>query len=307
MTFLDLLILRGIPFRRRNEPGEIWLACPFCADSRFRLGLNWRRNVGNCFNCGWKSRKAIQGLLYLWKLRIDVQQFGLAEPEETDKQIFLRLPEDYIPLWNIRISDGPPYSTPLSYWKNRGFTTSQARRHRIGATFQGRYAYRIIMPVFWQKTIEMLVCRTFADREPKYLNSEGPKTIWNLKKAKAGQKLILVEGILKGLALERLVDRNLYHCASPLGHSITEQQMERIAAAGFREIMVYPDPDRPGLEGSLAQADLLSDFGFKVQLPNVIPQQQIDEDSPDRVRGILASFCTPDLRLQARYWKEAMK
>lgn len=287
MTLLEFMTMRGIPFRQHTKPGEIWIACPVCGDSKFRLGINWRTNKGHCFNCSWKSRRAIQGLLRAWKLeaRLDTPQDAQDAPKEEARPI--RLPDDFFPLAAIQASDGSPFIDAKAYMLRRGFSLGQLSRHRIGASFSGRFAFRIIIPVFYGRKLCGLVARTWADREPKYLNSTGERTIWNLRKLDPQATLILAEGIFKAMALERIAPRDTYQCGALLGHSITEAQIEKLQECKAKRIVLWPDPDPQGLEGMVQVAQQLQGAGFQVQLPAAFPKKQADEEDRDQLRALL--------------------
>jgi hypothetical protein len=287
MTFLEFLTMRGIPFRPHTKPGEIWIACPVCSDSKFRLGINWRTNKGHCFNCSWKSRRAIQGVLRAWKLeaRIDTPQEAQDAPKAEARPI--HLPEDFFPLAAIQDADGSPFIDAKVYMLGRGFSPGQLSRHRIGASFSGQFAFRIIIPVFYGRKLCGLVARTWADREPKYLNSTGERTIWNLRKLDPQTTLVLAEGIFKAMALERIASRESFQCGALLGHSITEAQIQKLKECKAKRILLWPDPDPQGLEGMIQVAQQLQDAGFLIQLPAAFPKRQADEEDRDQLRSLL--------------------
>lgn len=274
MTFLELLVQRRIPYRPRSKPGEIWLCCPrpSCEDTRFRLGVNWRKNVGHCFNCGWKTRKAIQSLLRLWRIEAQIQG-GEDLPEEKPEEV--HLPEDFSLVTSL--DSDPPWGQPLAYLRQRGFKPSQLRRHRIGASFVGRFAFRIVMPVYYKRELCGLVGRSWCGREPKYLNSTGKRVIWNMDRREGPQILILAEGIFKAMALEAAGPSAVYRASALLGHSITEVQLDQIEECGFRRVVVWPDPDPQGIKGARQICEQLQERGLEASIPWPLPTRQADE------------------------------
>lgn len=306
MTFLELLLVKGIPWRKHAKPAEVWLNCPFCQDDKFRLGLNWQKNMAHCFNggCGWKSRKAIQNVLRAWKLEVRVNspegEEALEKPPEP-----IHLPDDFLPLHQIARDEEPPFVDARRYWRRRGFSLAQAKANRIGASFCGRYAFRIIMPVIYQGKLKGLVTRAWADQEPKYLNSSGERFIWGMRKARGDEPLLLAEGIFKALALQ--IAFPAFHCAALLGHSLTAGQVAQIEECGHAKIVLWPDPDRPGLEGILSVAEQLVDAGLSVHLPIIIPTQQADEYPPPTLQEIGSSVLPFNPLTRRRYQMEALK
>lgn len=308
MTFLDLLVTRNIPYRPRNKAGEIWICCPRpdCHDTRFRFGLNWMRGWGHCFNCDWKSRHAISAILRWWRLEVHVDLPAGQEEPSTKKLADIQLPEDFMLVSSIDPKDGEPFITPWRYFQNRGFTLQQARRHRIGASFSGRYAHRLVMPIIWRKRIKGLVARTWVKgQEPRYLNSQGERLLWNMEDCyPKGQRLLLLEGIFKALSVESLTDSR---CAALLGHSVTERQNQQIERCGFRRIDVWPDPDPQGLEGALQIALQLSEAGHKVRMPSRIPEAQADDLTAEQRVEVLDSMEPLDYSLRMHYKLEVPK
>jgi len=252
--FQELIVLfesRGIPYHHSTyDSAEYTINCPFCFEARFRCGFNTRKNKAHCFNCDWSSRNALEdlsealdlGILVSADTALSGEQGGTDPPSSSPTH--LSLPEDFVPL------DEPPidklYRRALNYLLLRGVTEKQIREKHIGVSFVGRYAYRIIFPVYYRKKLEGLVARDCTGRqEPKYLNSHGLKTIYNLPKHKK-RKAVLCEGVFDCLALERSLPQD-YDVLALLGYGITERQEDRLG--DYEDIILWPDADLPGLIG----------------------------------------------------------
>ena len=110
---------------------------PNCGDNRFRLGLNYKKNVGQCFNCHWKAkRNAVQKVLRALSLQemplTDVRnEVEEAKPEEP------KLPEDFTLLSEVEEDDDLLW-TPVQYLLDRGITRKQIKRHYLGCSKIGR-------------------------------------------------------------------------------------------------------------------------------------------------------------------------
>lgn len=280
MEFLEALSIRNIAFRKHPDPEEVWICCPFCNEDRFRLGLNFKKNVAHCFNCGWKSRKAIPD--YLSAVRIHAAVDGYEAREEESAPV-VELPEDFTLLWTLEPSDGAEWFAAREYLERRGVTEVQMRQYDLGASWTGRFSYRVIFPVVFQDRLLGLVGRDFTGyRKPKYLNSIGVKTVYGLRQRAGSELLILSEGCLKALAIARIAPDVC--SASLLGSSVTEGQIEQIRASGFREVCLFSDPDRPGKIGALKIARAFADSGVRVSMVYPIPTKQADDFSPDELR-----------------------
>jgi len=282
MTIRELLTFRGVRWRRGATPGEINVCCPFCGEKRFRLGINIERRIGHCFNCDWKSRNAIRLLLRQLNLGDVTISGGDLQEEETGKKE-LDLPEGFFLLSEISKDDGSPFYDPRRYLLRRGVSANQIRVHFLGATLLGRFSYRIVIPVHYRRELKGIVARTWLDAEPKYLNSSGEKALYNLKEKTAGQKLVLSEGCFKALAIEAAMP-GVCSCAV-LGHSITDGQIEQIHDAGFREVIIFSDPDAAGIRGTLMIAEKLLEHCIFPNIIYPIPEAQADELSPTTIRA----------------------
>ncbi len=288
MTLLEVLAAKGIQFRRSGVANEINLCCPFpgCGDTRFRLGLNIRKNVGHCYNCDWRAGgNAIQRILgYLGSgLQVTLVEQEVAAPEDP------KLPEDFTLLEGVEDTDFELWRA-RKYLLKRGITPKQICRYYFGASLNGKLAYRIVMPVIYNGYFMGTVNRDWTGtQEPKYLNSVGQKSIWNCRKKKQGKTLILCEGILKALAVERHL---LQPSAALLGTSITGAMMDQLSNNGHETVAILPDPDRPGITGTLKTMDKLRDAGFTVLYPKLLPSAQADEMTVEELTSVVASLTT---------------
>lgn len=276
MRLSDALNLRRIPYQKGKE-GEIRVCCPFCAsrgetqDTRYRLGINVRTQEGHCFNCGWRSR-ARAVTLYLRQLGIVDKVYAESQAEETSEPI-LRLPEDFTPLSTAERKD-KLVARALTYLESRGVTPHQINTHKIGMSLVGRYAYRIVFPIFYQRKLKMLVGRDFTNvSKVRYLNSSGTeKVIFGLHKPTPC--VVLSEGIFKALALENLLGSNGWGASGALlGHDLTALQLQQLLDLKVEEVTIWPDPDRVGLRGAEQIASALTEARFKVFIVPPAPAQ----------------------------------
>lgn len=269
MTFRELLVRRGIRFRNHSSKGdEIFLCCPFCvqqgevADQRFRLGVNVESGLGHCFNCGFSSRSVFVQLLRVWAL--NPAEVGLELevhlPAEVGPEA---LPTDYQSLTKVHCDLD---RMARRYVLRRGVTMEQVRDKGIGVSFVGKYAYRVIFPSFFKAHLCGFVARDFTGlQEPRYRTSLGAKWLYNIPNNV--RRVVLAEGIFKALRIETALqdcgERN-WASGAILGSSISEQQMEHLNRAGVREVVLWPDPDKPGREGCVTMAESLQQRGMTV-------------------------------------------
>lgn len=305
MTFLDVLLVRGVLFGRSAKPGEIWLDCPFCDDDRRRLGINIYRNLGHCFNgkCGFKSRHAIQTVLR--KLNITTQISNLPATKGVEQKKDVTLPDDFAMLCNVGPQDDYLLRKARRYLLRRGITKSQLKQYCLGASLRGRFAYRVVIPVTHSQKLVGLVARDWTNLQvPKYLNSVGEKFVWNAGTARPDSPpLILAEGVFKALALEKALKTD---AAALLGHSITENMVTQLRASKRDCLRLWSDPDKAGIVGTLRVAERLAYHGFRVEVLADVPAAQADEMEEDSVRN-LARWTPLTSRVSQSYMRVAVE
>ena len=145
----------------------------------------------------------------------------------------------------------------------------------------------------------MIVARDWTgQREPKYLNSTGEKSLWNIAKREGSQTLYLAEGIFKALAIEKV--RPASRSVALLGHAITEAQLEQMHECRFRSAVVVPDPDRAGIRGATLIANRLNEAGIRCSLIYPTPTKQADEYTPEELSKVLEQVQPYNINIENR-------
>lgn len=269
MNFLAVLKRKNIEFKvSPTDPAEIQVCCPFCVqrgyspDTRYRLGLNVRKNMGHCFNCEWGSRKAVTYIAKLFNLGdVDTSDFS---KEEKKVHSDVHLPEDFCRLWKKgKRPFGALYKKAFDYLINRGVSISQIENHRIGVSLIGDYAYRIVFPVYFKRKLVGLVCRDFTGQSDlRYKNSVGDKFLYNARSYPTSDTAILSEGIFDCLSIERALPT--FDSIALLGHSLTPET-EAYLLQKYKKLIVWSDPDVAGLMGSIKIAESFRMIGRQVE------------------------------------------
>lgn len=280
---------QGIEWKKGNNDSEIRICCVFCVergesqDYRFRLGINVEKGFCHCFNCGYK-RRSFKELAYRLELGEVDNAVLLVEGKSTAK---VRLPVDFEQIYFSKNSEDDDYwnRKARSYLQSRGLTRNQISDNNIGLSLIGRYGYRIIFPVYSSKDLEGFVARSFLPnaRPPRYLNTPGIKSIYNLRKP-SSRELVLSEGIVKCFRLENYERQfhRAFDSGSLLGHDITEYQESMIKERRYKVITLWPDPDSVGTEGFLKVADKLSSR-YRVKIPWPLPKKQADKMTMEEI------------------------
>lgn len=279
---------------QEREGGEVYADCCFCDDDKNRLGINVETGVMHCFKCEERSgdrnsivnskrrtyNKIAEATSISDPFTLDEGEEDTTVEEKTEElkknksKIEIRLPEAYEPLWesvNDRIG-----KRALQYMQDRHVTIDQIKKHKIGFCAAGKYSYRIIFPVYYRRKLTGFVCRDFSgNAEIKYLNSEGEKGLYNLPpKSRRKRIAILVEGIYDVLAVERSVPVQ-YDKIGGLGSKLTSRQLKQLST--YNEVVIWAEPDRAGVEGTIKRAIQLKKKKVKVKV--VVPLQDIETDT----------------------------
>lgn len=264
MDLRQALRARRIPLHEGRN-GEINICCPFCVekgqqrlDDRFRLGINTRTGKAHCFNCGWSSHK--NGVRLIAR-RLEMGEITSGPSEKKEKKAEpVRLPEDFALLWDVRKDAW--YRDAWTYLVRRQVTEQQIQEKRVGVSMTGRYAYRIVFPMYnGSNKLIGIVSRDFTGKqEPPYLNSRGDKGLYNLPAPKNRRHaLVLTEGVFDALAVERATARlsNRPDTAAILGRALTPIQEAQLKESGYEAIILWLDGDGPGINGAIAIAKQL--------------------------------------------------
>lgn len=311
IDFFTQLSIKGVEVREHTTvPDEFKICCIFCVgrnqgqDFKFRLGFNVKSGLGHCFKCGWSSRKALLEILRA----IGSEHFGEIRADGFTQQTRTRpepvtFPDGFEKLKDVDDND-PVFGQARRYARKRGITPSQLRMHEIGATvLDEKFHHRIVFPVRYEGMLAGMVGRDWTGRSfLPYVNSVGNKCAYNVhpEKYSMGKKVAIVsEGIPKALAIERATCYKMVS-ASTLGNSITAIQANQLKQ--FDEVILFVDPDLPGMTGYLAVAENLQPLVGKVSMVWPWPEAQADEMRDQEIREHIdgRKEVTPLLRMKLR-------
>ena len=291
MTFSEALTRRHVPHRAGSgDRSKISLCCPFCqergkpADTKFRLCVHATQLWGRCLHCDWK-RKTGAVFAVLKQLGLPIREaqevIGAGRPEAKDEERVV-LPLDFQLLTHA--CDDLDLRA-RSYLLERGVTPEQIARHKLGVSYVGRYAYRIVFPVYADGVLCGINARDFTGRaKAKYLTSKTDKRIWGFDPE--ASTVVLSEGCFKALRLEQATDA----CsAALLGHDLTPRQLLQIQESCCERITIYPDVDAVGKKGAATVAErLIGEWRGKVRVACQV-YQPADEAPLEDLRAALLS------------------
>lgn len=165
------LVLDAIAGRRPNRAGRVRANCPFCemnvhkVDRKQCLSIEMTSGYWKCFRC------EAQGRLGSDTLPQDVETL---KPKAKDEKPPVFMPEGFVALWT---PDGQAQCCTAArkyLAKDRvAITPEVIAAARIGACVRGRYAGRVVVPIYRAGKLAGFMTRAWRKKHPKpYLYSD---------------------------------------------------------------------------------------------------------------------------------------
>jgi len=234
---------------------ELRADCPFCGDTRQRLGVNSRTKLWHCFNCdaagnavGFLMR--VLGLTYEAATEMILagrnRRRGLVELR-TPRAVVARtapaigLPAEFEPLVLPETARSERF---WRYLRNRRYDPDLIQQYGIGFARSGDYAWRVIVPVVIYGQLMTFVARAISkERLPKYRSPEGAdnsRVLFNLERLAGQEEVVLVEGVFDALRIPDLA-------VATLGTHLSQVQRTLLIRAGVQRVVICWDEDDTGL------------------------------------------------------------
>lgn len=256
----------GISFDDYYEE-ELRADCPFCDDTRARLGMNSRTKLFHCFNCdaagnvlGFLMR--VLGMTYeaatemilagrsrrrgLTELRARVEVHRTVNTARA-----IELPTEFEPLVLPETARSHRF---WRYLRRRGYSDDLIRQYGIGFARAGRFAWRVIIPVVLYGQLMTFIARAVSqEQRPKYRSppdANNSRVLFNLERVAGRETVVLVEGAFDAL---RIPDQ----AVATLGTHLSQAQRTLLLRAGVRRVVICWDEDDTGLPQAYAAARAL--------------------------------------------------
>lgn len=239
-----LLRRRDITFTRVGR--ELNFNCPFCADSRKRFFLNSSTGKGFCHNCGWASKRLAWFISSLTGVSIEQAERLI---EGTPSGPVVRTLERKVDLVEVgyppehRFLKYPPSKAQEYFWAylaGRNIPVSRALDYQIGYAREGRYAWRVFVPVYWEGKLVSWVARDVKGTQtPKVLTPLGNQEseyLLNLDRLWGSKELVLVEGPFDMLRIPDLA-------VASFGKRLSAAQVALLKKSGAKKIVIAYDDD----------------------------------------------------------------
>src|SRR5512147_35649 len=265
----------------KESGDERILTCLYCG-GRDKLYLNVVKRRFNCFKCGAgrganlvdfirdHRHVSIAEALEIIKTERWQQYEPVTYASRFENQIRHRprshaLPDEYQPLYPVEdLDDTVLGQRAITYLRARGLTDGDILEYHIGFCLSGKYARRIIVPVFRNKVPVYFVARLFFGSGKKYLNPANDEVLerasnllFNWDVAKRQPVLQLCEGVFDGMGLGD-------PAAARFGKVLHVGQLYLLEDGQFGDVEVWIDPDAKAAATRIANQ--LRDFGKPVSI-----------------------------------------
>ena len=252
-----------------NAGTNIAVVCPVCknnsknSSTKKKLSIDLDKGIYHCWVCESKgknigffvkkntnaSKQLITSIYEVFEFKIDIK----SEKEET----ILTLPDDFSLLYNNDTRQG---RIAIDYLKNRGLTTDDFLKYKIGISNEYEFINRVIFPSFCDDLkLNFFLSRTFDPvQKIKYRNCDGKKKdiIFNEYMIDWSKQVVLVEGVFDAIKAGP-------NAIPILGGWIDENHaVFRRLVIENSDVVMCLDPD--AYEKSLKIAKSLSEYGNKV-------------------------------------------
>lgn len=202
---------------------------------------------------------------------------GLPEPSEPLAVDPCFLPESFTP---VEVGKEAP-----SYLRERGISKREGQRRKIGWCSHGRYANRLIVPVYRGNQLRWFQGRWMASKPPsgvkKYLNSiasHASEDLYGIELLADKKRVVLVEDVFSAIHVGP-------GAVATFGTHFSQTQLSLLARTAANEIVVMWDPD--ALEKAYALAERLSEVWLVRVI--VLPKGKDPDDLPrEELRSLIA-------------------
>ena len=224
------LSLAELPDPRRVTTTNDYYDCPFCSDSRGRLGVLRKKGIYHCFNCGASGRLKDMPSVERFREKVDLKLTGRRQDSLFPSTCVVALPPGYRKI--------VPGCIASKYLAKRGINQELTDYYEIGYTTVGVFAHRIIVPIRKNGMMRYFVGRTYINDDPKYMNASAPKDdlVFQTFEDKV-DTAVICEGIFDAFAIGRVMPS-----IALLGKTITPSQIGAIKRI-CRKAIVMLDSD----------------------------------------------------------------
>lgn len=192
---------------------EISLDCKWCSpkDRKKKLTINSSSGLFHCWSCNEKGNFNKFYKEYAKRVisigEFITEQHTVFTPTIRSESNEIPYPDNFRFLTDSKKSLGA--KKYFNYLVDRGITEEDINYYRLGYCTEGKYADRVIIPVYKKDTFVSFIARAITpDKKPKVLTpaslpgTHGVKDyVYNLDRAKDTKLLLIGEGVFDAIAL----------------------------------------------------------------------------------------------------------
>lgn len=282
----SILATAGFDPHNASAATELMFACPECQDDKPRLYMSTSSGLWICHHC--KEKGNLFSFLYKY--------CDIGDPWDTEQVVSeikgsykdLDLPvsrPDIKTTEEIELPAEMKWSTPqvCRYLVSRGLDDTNPEFFGLGSCLSGRYANRIIVPVYTNGELKTFVARTWLEGyEPKVLMPSGSKAseaLYRYDDLGTKGPLIIVEGVWDVLKVKQVSYRKQLgvvqevcfyeNVVATLGAHMTDAQRRLVQQTGFSSVVLLRDGDQTGRKAAIKEARELKAMMLNVKIANL--------------------------------------
>jgi DNA primase len=278
MKSMEQLIISKLktPFTRTGSE-FIMTSClsPAHNDKHPSFAINLATGRGKCFGCG----HTVSGSYWTEGMDELEEEEMLRAIEYAEMTKRLTSHESNVKSSKVFL---PPIDEELDTY--RGLSETTLKRAGIYVTKTGRFANRVIFPIYYDDTLVGFTGRTLdsSTKEMKYLHSTGLKTksvIYPYNLLKGHRRIYVVEGVMDALSL---IEKGFpAMCNFGVADNFTMPKVSEMVRIGIEEVYLMFDKDKAGEE---AEIEILQNqnlqFFEKVGVARLLPEFKEYYESP---------------------------
>lgn len=301
--FVAVLDAYGIDLQKDGtKEGQFKCLCPFHEDSKPSMKVNTERNIFNCFPCDGGGN-ILEFVMQMDDIAIrlaakkvaDLSGCGYhaggkstARPKKSAPAAIAAKPrpaaKPEAAAEEADLGFNPPLTFELqnldtehTFLEERGLTPEMVETYGLGIARRGMMKGRLVFPIHNPEWQLVAYCGRWIgdnppDDEPKY--KQPPRfrkelELYNLNRvanADETQSLVLVESFFSVVKMD-----TKYNVVSPMGRSISDEQIRLIKNGGFSDVVLLFDGDDPGRAAVTTIGRQLLAAGLSVKAP-VVPE-----------------------------------
>jgi len=283
MDLPELLTLRGIPFKKTNNPYEILITCTsgMHDDKNASLSFNLEKNIFNCWSCGFRG-----GITKFLQSIGEVQYLDLESKQPYRIKKLKDKLRAKVELDDIKLPD----DRKIYLEEFRGIDAEIYRQFQAFTTNEMELTDYLCIPVFQHGKLKFIEGRLLRDlpNQPKYFRRPAKASVsdclFPLDKIKNTNYVILVEGIFDAINMWKIGYTNTLCIFGTTNFG--KKKLDILDNMGVTKVDIMMDSDAAGVKAAEKIAELLDSrniFARIIKLPPGIDPGELSKQQAERV------------------------